>query len=59
MGEGEGCGAVSVVELTDAVWVGLHVDACMTGGCESEDEWCACVGIEEWQCIVMWCVGMW
>ena len=50
---------MSVVELTDAVWVGLRVDACMAGGCESEAAWCACIGIEEWQCIVMWCVGMW
>ena len=48
---------MSVVELTDAVWVGLRVDACMTGGCESEDEWCVCVGIEEWQCIVIYMWG--
>ena len=37
----------------------LRADAYMTGGCESEDQWCMCIGIEEWQRIVMWCVGMW
>ena len=48
------------------VWVGLYSGMCihmcsyMNDGCiESEAKWCACVGIEEWQCIVMWCVGMW
>ena len=48
------------------VWVGLYSGMCfhrctyMNDGCiESEDKWCACIGIEEWQCIVMWCVGMW